>query len=308
MSDSERPKIWLIRRQSIKHKWQVPFIFCVEWPCEWISYWLKEWAFLDILARLGHLAVIVAVIFYFADSQTRQKAKHYQAWQVINLAQGKTGSGGRKDALQDLHKYGINLSGVDVSQAYLPQLELDNAWLSKANLSKANLFGAKLSHAVLQYADLSEADVSEANLSGVFLTRANLSKTNLTHSNLFEAGLFEANLSEANLWLANLWRAKLVKANLSGANFSEANLSEADLSEANLSGANLSGANLWKSDLRAIKNWRDIKSIEKANISGVKNPPDRFIEWAMKNGAVKMKDEEWEKLQREKYQGQTKEK
>ena len=34
------------------------------------------------------------LIFYFADQGGRLKQKHYQAWQVINTAQGKGGSGG----------------------------------------------------------------------------------------------------------------------------------------------------------------------------------------------------------------------
>ncbi len=37
----------------------------------------------------------MAVIFYFSESGDRLKQKHYQAWQVINTAQGKGGSGGR---------------------------------------------------------------------------------------------------------------------------------------------------------------------------------------------------------------------
>jgi hypothetical protein len=31
--------------------------------------------------------------------------------------------------------------------------------------------------------------------------------------------------------------------------------------------------------------WRDIKSIQGANIYGVRNPPEGFIRWALENGA-----------------------
>lgn len=319
MSDSEKPKSWQERSQSIKHKWLVPFIFA-EWLCEWFSYILGKWALLDICGHVGRFGVLVSIIVgvcvYVMEADERriqaenqQKAKHHQAWQVINSAYGKPGDGGRKDALEDLNKDGISLTGVDVSQAYLPQLDLQNAYLWKANFSKANLFGAKLSHAVLQDANLSDADVSDANLSGALFTEANLSKINLSNTNLIEAGLFFADVSEANLRGANLSKANFHGANLSHANLSGAYLSGADVSGANFYGADLSKANLWKSNLRGIKKWRDIKSIKQANIFGVENPPDGFIEWATKHGAANIEDDEgWKKWPRMKLTEKTKEK
>jgi hypothetical protein len=70
MSDSEKPKSWRERRQSIKYKLLILVIF-PEWLCERISYFLGQWAFLDILARLGHLAIIVAVISYIVGGESR---------------------------------------------------------------------------------------------------------------------------------------------------------------------------------------------------------------------------------------------
>src|SRR5579871_6672572 len=64
------------------------------WPGRWGA------GLLDVLEHLGTFSVLIAVIFYFADSGNRRKQKHYQAWQVINTAQGKGGSGGRIEALQ----------------------------------------------------------------------------------------------------------------------------------------------------------------------------------------------------------------
>jgi len=49
MSDTEKPKSWQERRQSIKHKWVVPFVYA-EWLCERVSYLLERWAFLLIEA------------------------------------------------------------------------------------------------------------------------------------------------------------------------------------------------------------------------------------------------------------------
>jgi hypothetical protein len=221
----------------------------VEGRCEQLSNLLERWAFLDILGHVGRLTILIAVIAYFMEADERRmqaenqrKAKHYQAWQVINAAQGKRGSGGRIDALQELVEDRVRLNGVDVSNAYLSQIEIENASLYDANLSGASLYNA--------------------NLSG--------------------AQLLNANLSRANLVAANLQYADLSRSNLSGA----------ELVNANLSGANLEGANLLN-----IRFWQRVKSIEFANIYGVKNPPDGFIKWAKERGAVSIEDTE----ERKKY-------
>jgi len=318
MSKAEKPdSSWRERKKTIKHKWLTPFIFA-EWLCEWVSYLIGRWAFLRILGHAGRLTILIAVIFYFTESNDRRKAKQYQAWQVINAAQGKPGSGGRIDALQELVKDRVPLTGVNVSNAYLAHIKIENAYLGDANLSGANLFRA----------DLSGADLSNANLSGANLFRADLSGADLSKANLFGADLSNANLSGSDFFRANLSGADLSKANLSGAHLFSANLSEADLSNANLSGADLwyadlSGADLWYADLSGaiplqinlsgarlseanllnIRNWQEVKSVEFANIYGVKNPPDGFIEWAKEHGAVSIEDQrEWEKLLREKMQ------
>jgi uncharacterized protein YjbI with pentapeptide repeats len=67
----------------------------------------------------------------------------------------------------------------------------------------------------------------------------------------------------------------------------------ANLTGANLSRTDLSRADLRNADLQAIV-WRDIQSIRLANIKGIKNPPPDFVDWAMKNGAVSLSnDDEW---------------
>ena len=304
MSDSEKPKSsWRERRKRIKHKFEYRYVQ-INRICKPVSECLKACVCFDILERLGHLAIVVAVIFYFAESGSRQKAEQYQAWQVINLAQGKTGSGGRKDALQDLHEDGISLVGVDVSQAYLTHLELPNADLTKANLSKANLFHATLTNTVIQDANLFKAYLDSADLRKAKLYRANLIDANLCNTKLMEAELNDANVYDAKLILADLSGADLTGANLMLANLHDANLTDVDFNR-----ADLSGADLWRSNLRGIMNWKKIKSIEKANINDVNNPPHGFIEWAKENGAVQIRDYgEWKRSLREIRQKQTKKK
>jgi uncharacterized protein YjbI with pentapeptide repeats len=270
MSDSEKPKVWLIRKQSIKYKWQVPFVLLVEWPCEWISYWLGRWAFLDILGHIGRLTILIAVITYFMEADERrtqaenqQKTKQYQAWQVITLAQGKTGGGGRKNALEDLHKDKIALVGVDVSKAFLLDLNLENARLYKANFAEALIW--------------------QANLVGAKFDKANLAGVDITYTKLAEA--------------------KFINSNLTGAQIIFSDLTRIDLQGVNLAGATFKYVNLYQANLKDIKNWQKIKSLEYTNIYGVKNPPEGFLKWATEQGAISIENRnEWIKLFNEKLQ------
>jgi hypothetical protein len=99
----------------------LPFL-AFEWPWEWVAFLLSDWRFLEVLEYLGSFSVLAAVIFYFSESGNRIKQRHYQAWQVINTAQGKRGSGGRIEALQELNADKVPLVGVDVSSAFLQGL------------------------------------------------------------------------------------------------------------------------------------------------------------------------------------------
>src|SRR5271156_4422831 len=154
-SPRERPASWRAQRAAITHAWAVPFL-AGEWCWEWLAYFLSNWKFLEVLEYMGSLSVLVAVIFYFSESSDRTKQKHYQAWQVINTAQGKGGSGGRLEALQELNADRVPLVGVDVSGAYLQDIHLEKAKLVRANFSAAD---ARL-------ADFRGADFSDANLRG----------------------------------------------------------------------------------------------------------------------------------------------
>jgi uncharacterized protein YjbI with pentapeptide repeats len=201
---------------------------------------LSNWKFLEVLEYVGSLSVLVAVLFYFSESGDRAKQKHYQAWQVINTAQGKGGSGGRIEALQELNADHVALVGVDVSGAFLQGIRLSGAKLLRSNFSAADSRNGDF-----RYADFTDADLSSANFRG-----------------------------------GNFYRAWL-----QGAQVNDADLFGADLTEANLAGANLANADLRDANLSNIR-WHEIANVKMTNINGVKNAPDGFVSWALKNGAI----------------------
>jgi hypothetical protein len=216
-----RPAPWTIRRQSAARSWLLPFT-ALEWGLEWLAYALGNWTLLEVLEYMGTFSVLVAVIFYFAESGDRVKQRHYQAWQVINTAQGKGGSGGRIEALQELNADKVPLVGVDVSSAFLQGLNLKNANLLRS--------------------DFSSADLRNSNLAGVDFTLANLNSANLRG-----AKLDGAKCSQTDLRNADLEGSSLVGADLNGATLDDADLRGADLRDAtwqqlkSVKGANVAG-------------------------------------------------------------------
>lgn len=222
-SPRERPAPWSIRKQSsaAKRKWTTPFI-ALEWICEWAAYVLSNWSFLEVLEYLGTFSVLVAVIFYFSESGDRIKQRHYQAWQVINTAQGKGGSGGRIEALQELNADKVPLVGVDVSSAFLQGVDLHGANLMRSNFSAA--------------------DLRNSNFTSVDFTFSNLNSANLRNAHLEHAKFLQTDMSNVDL----------TGSNLDGADFSGATLDNADLSDADLRDVtwqhikSLKGANLYQ--------------------------------------------------------------
>jgi hypothetical protein len=205
------PKSWKALRAGVHHQWLLPALF-LDWLAQWATYFLSKWSILELLEYCGSFSILIAVIFYFIDAPERTKLKHYQAWQVINTAQGKGGSGGRVEALHELNEDGVPLIGVDVSGAFLQNVRLEHADLSRANFSGADMRGADLNHI--------KSDLG------------NFNSTNLRQANLKDADLSGADFSDADL---------------NGANLQGADLNGVILVRVDLRGTNLSGVRDWKS-------------------------------------------------------------
>ncbi|MGA8090188.1 MAG: pentapeptide repeat-containing protein [Terracidiphilus sp.] len=218
---SRRPAPWHDIKKDFKHRWLLP-LRRIEWILEWTAYALSRWSFLEVLEYLGSLSVLIGVIFYFSESGDRVMQRHYQAWQVINTAQGKGGSGGRIEALQELNADKVPLVGVDASAAFLQGIHLEHADLLRADLSAADLRGSALGSAHLEYANLHFANFRGSNLERAVLSNANLSDADLVGTRLDDAKLDGADLSSADLRNADLqsiaWQqiATIQSANIAG--------------------------------------------------------------------------------------------
>lgn len=145
-------------------------------------------------------------------------------------------NGGERANLINANLSGVNLRGIDLSEADLNGVNLSNADLSYTNLRGANLSGADLNNANLRNADLRGADLWNVNLRNADLKYANLRGINLRNSNLKYANLSDTNLMDADLGDADLRNADLRDTDLRCADLRNADLRDAILSNADLSG------------------------------------------------------------------------
>jgi Pentapeptide repeats (8 copies) len=190
-------------KMAAKAAWSRPFC-AVEFVFEWTAYALSQWPLLEALEYLGSFGVLVAVVFYFAESGHRVMQRHYQAWQVINTAQGKGGSGGRIEALQELNADKVSLIGVDVSGAFLKGISLTKARLNRANFNAVDARNSAFRAADFSDADLRSANFRDSDLSGTDFSGADLAGADLTGSTLAECNFSGASLENAELHGADL--------------------------------------------------------------------------------------------------------
>jgi uncharacterized protein YjbI with pentapeptide repeats len=197
------PLAWAEVRAGARHGLLVPVLW-INWICEVAAYYLGRWSLLEVLEYAGSFSVLFAVVLYFTEAGERRQQKHYQAWKVINTAQGKGGSGGRLDALQQLNEDHVALVGVDVAGAFLQNISLERAELRRATFRAADIRNAHLRGAVLANADLSSANLRNSDLREVDLSDASLTDSDLTSADLRGANLHGAALDKADLRGADL--------------------------------------------------------------------------------------------------------
>ncbi len=206
----KRPEPWREQRAASPHLWMVPLL-AIEYPFEWLAYLLSRWSFLEALEYLGSFSILIAVIFYFSESGDRLKQKHYQAWQVINTAQGKGGSGGRIEALQELDADGVPLVGVDVSGAFLQGVRLPKAGLTRANLNAVDARNSDFEKADFTAANLHSGNFRDSNFIGAIFQDADLGDGDFCSANFSGADLSGATLDGADLGNTDLTNIKWQK-------------------------------------------------------------------------------------------------
>jgi uncharacterized protein YjbI with pentapeptide repeats len=201
----------------------------------------KDWEVAKVFELAGKFTILAAVLVWFWESDQRElarqeatKSKHYRAWQIINLAKDSAGDAGRRDAIIDLNRDRVSLSGAPLANISLDDLNLSQADLNKSILQNSSFERACLKEARLSKTNLNGASFAYASLENADLTGSTLVGADLTSSILDSAILNRANLSGSNLSRASLRGAILHGVSLSGANLKEADLSGAEIDDVSM--------------------------------------------------------------------------
>jgi hypothetical protein len=105
--------------------------------------WFQNSRWIASLSAVGLFATNVAIFFglaaYLFEYPDRQKLRHFQAWQVINLAHNQYAEGGRIDAIRDLVKDRQPLDGINLDDAYLQKSYFNGAILDNVSFKGADL-------------------------------------------------------------------------------------------------------------------------------------------------------------------------
>jgi hypothetical protein len=217
------PLAWPEFKDRAPHACLTP-LYGLSWLADWAAFFLAKWPVVELLEYLGSFSILFAAIVYFIGAPDRLKQKHYQAWQVINTAEGKGGNGGRIDALQELNHDHVSLIGVNVAGAYLQEVRLEGAQARRAafgesDLRDADFQRANLADADFHFANLRSANLRDSNLAGAQLQDSDLVGPDLANADLNGATLDRADLRDANLDRVKNWQAikSMDKANILGA-------------------------------------------------------------------------------------------
>ncbi|ERT09503.1 pentapeptide repeats family protein [Lyngbya aestuarii BL J] len=232
----------------------------LEEQTDWGQLFIRSIEKSRILGTFESISIVTALVVYLRRGK---KQSHYEAWQVIDSAQGIEFSHARIKALEELAKDGISLKGLLLPKANLEQIHIVDGDFKEVNLQGAKLQEANLQGSTFELTQLQGANFWKANLQEAFflltqMQKINLSSANLSYADLQGVNLLEANLQKADIQgayiLGNLQGVDFQEANLRGtilegaylkdANFQDANLRGANLKDANLQGANFQGANL----------------------------------------------------------------
>ena len=213
----------------------------------------QDWFFCELdnsvlLDSLDAFAFIAALFLFLLETPDRAQQAQYEAWQVVDSANGLRTSYARIQALEDLNEDHVPMKGLSAVEADLRNINLKGADLSNADLSGADLRGANLSNANLSSANLSNADFSNANLAN----------TRLTSSNLTDANFVEANLSNVDFVGAIITDTNFVRANLERAYFGDNSFIKTNLKDAIIKKTKFFGVeNLSSAQIQSASHWQE---------------------------------------------------
>lgn len=207
------------------------------------------------IGALGNVTVISGLVsFLLSGARNSRKSSIYQAWMVLDGAQGAETSYARKQALTDLNDEGISLMGLDAEKADLQGICLNGANLSEATIPEINFQDASLRRTRFILAELNKAKFNSADLRKASFSLAKVSQAEFKNASLQGASFEQSTCRLSDFTLARLENSRFRGAELQSATFKLARLQFAKFNQTDLAGANFQGAKLNNADFRNAKN------------------------------------------------------
>ncbi|MBZ0257920.1 pentapeptide repeat-containing protein [bacterium] len=173
---------------------------------------------------------------------------------------------------------------------YVSEINLDNVNLSYHSFNslyakKLFISGSILQHCSFRNTLVGDLKFFDCELHNSIFNDSKITKFNFGGSRAVGVEFKRCDLEDSDFSSAELFLAQ----------FSNSNLKRSILFNAELKNANFEFADLRYSNWESARNSTLIKSISGANLYGIKNPPDGFVNWATNQGAVLLeKDREWQ--------------
>jgi hypothetical protein len=206
---SQRPPSWEAWRATWGKRRGI--LFSPELALRWLTYLMSPLAIFRLLELIGRLAILVALVSWFAERGDRRESKHNQAWAVIMAAKGERADGGRKNALESLAHEGISLGGAPLQRADLYGINLNKAQLFGSNFSDGRLFYSKLEDTSLNESIFERTTVLKSSFKRANIVTVKFTNTTITDSDFTDAILLDVDFSNANIDAATLRTVQAAK-------------------------------------------------------------------------------------------------
>jgi hypothetical protein len=193
----------------------------IEWVLEWMVYWLKRTALVQLLEIAAAFSIVFAAAGWLFERTDRKRQRMYDTWAVLSSGLSEKAHGARNEALAELSEDGFSMAGIVLPDtAWMEGIDLRGADLRRAKLRNAVLVGANLGCRGSRCTNLSGADLRQANLAFADLRGADLAGAYLTSANLGGACLDGATLASTVLDSSTVYRTDFRNTTISGSEYS----------------------------------------------------------------------------------------
>jgi hypothetical protein len=87
-----------------------------------------------VLDAVGKIGILVGVGLYLSECHDRAVERHSREWLLVATQTGKPGNGGQIEALQELLKDGVDISGIHLQNTFLYHIDLSRIGLNNIDV------------------------------------------------------------------------------------------------------------------------------------------------------------------------------